>query len=147
MAVVPLAPLRALPAAPAETRADGVSEFLDGLLELPVASWLRIGRELMADREGLTVRRAAWSELEEAIGMNDLTLAAWNTRDSLDTVVCLVSRTMPRWSRDERCQFAAAHGAAEAVALALRTRAYVRPEVVRALYSPFAAFVNSSSPV
>jgi hypothetical protein len=145
MALVALLPLSAGLAASAEANVDGVSEFLDRLLELPVASWLTIGRELMADRQGLAVRQAAWSDVEEAIGTHDLALAAWQVRDALETVVSLVSRAVPQWSRDERCQFAATHGAADAAALALQARAHVRPDVVRILQSPFAPFVEFSS--
>lgn len=140
--VIPLPPLGPGPAAPAETGLDSVSEFLDGLLELPVGSWLAIGRALMAAREGLAVRQAAWSDVEDAIGTHDLALAAWDVRDALESAVYLISRRVPRWSREERCQFAAAHGAAEAAALALLAREHVRPEVVRILCSHFAPLVK-----
>jgi hypothetical protein len=140
MAVIVPAPLSPVLAIPAETGLDAVSEFLVGLLELPMASWLTIGRELMTDRHGLAVRQAAWSDVEEAIGAHNLAYSAWRVRDALETAVFLVSRRVPRWSRDERCQFAATHGAASAAALALRACAYVRPDVVRILCSPFAPF-------
>jgi hypothetical protein len=130
---------------PAETALDSVSEFLDGLVELPVASWLTIGRALMADREQLAVRQAAWSEVEEAIAAHNLAPAAWEVREALETAVFLVSRPVQCWSREERCQFAATHGAAEAAALALRARAHVRPETARTLCSPFAPFLGFSS--
>ena len=145
LAVVALPPLSPHHAARAEAELDGVSEFLDDLVELPVVSWLTIGRELMADRQGLAVRQAAWSDVEEAIAAHDHALDAWHVRDALETIVCLVSRPVPQWSRDERCQFAATHGAADAAALALRARAHVRPDIVRVLCSPFARFVTFSS--
>jgi len=126
-------------AAGAALELGSVSAFIDGLVELPVSSWLTIGRELMADREGLAVRQAAWTDVEEAIAAHSLALAAWEVRDALETAVCLVSRAVQRWSRDERCQFAATHGAADAAALALRASAHVRPDCVRVLCSPFGA--------
>ena len=142
MAAVPLPPPSRGTALRAETELDGVTEFLEGLLELPMASWLAIGRALIADRQGLAVRQAAWSDVENAIGSYSLAHAAWHVRDALETVVCLVSRPVQDWSRDERCQFAAAHGAGEAAALALRARAHVRHDIVRILCSPFAQFIR-----
>lgn len=144
MAVVALPPPSRGVAARTETDLDGVTAFLDGLFELPLASWLAIGRALIADRQGLAVRQAAWSDVEDAIGTYNLAVAAWHVRDALETVVGLVSRPVPGWSRDERCQFAAAHGAGEAAALALRARAHVRHDIVRILCSPFAPFLDFS---
>ena len=115
-----------------------VSEFVDSLVEVPLETWLAIGRNLVADRNGLAVRQAGWGKVETAVREGDLGLAAWSVRDALDTVAFLASRHASRWSREERCAFAATQGAAEAAALALLVRARIRDETVRALCAPFA---------
>jgi hypothetical protein len=99
----------------------------------------------MVNREQSVVRQAAWCAVEEAIAAHGLALAACEVRDALETAIFLVSRPVQRWSRVERCQFAATHGAAETAALALRAGAHVRPGTIRTLCSPFTPFVGFSS--
>lgn len=117
---------------------DAVNGFVDRLVDLPPFMWLSIGRGLMADREGLLVRQTAWSDVEAAIRENGLDMAAWYARDGVETAACLVSRRVPRWSREERCAFAATHGAAEAATLALLAHQHISPERLRVLCAPFA---------
>ena len=125
---------------PAEDAAlESVNGFIDRLVESPLVVWLAIGRRLMADREGLGVRQKAWSDVEEAIRENGLGMAAWYARDGVETAACLVSRRMMRWSREERCAFAATHGAADAATLALLASPHIPKESLRILHAPFAA--------
>lgn len=124
-----------------------VNEFVDRLAELPLISWLTIGRELSADRS-LSVRQAAWIDVETAIAAQRLGMAGWYVRDAIETAICLASRQKSRWSREERCHFASAHGAAEAAALALLARRHVPTESLRALCAPFRReFENQQPPV
>ena len=117
---------------------DVVNQFVDRLLDLPLSTWLAIGRDLMADRDALAVRQRAWTELESAIASAGLGILAWYTRDAVETVVCLVSRDRACWSREDRCRCAATHGAAEAAALGLLGRAHISADTLRVLCAPFA---------
>jgi len=143
-ALVSVPPSRPALAAPAPTVLDNANYFIATLLELPLAAWLTIGRGLIADHESLTVRQSAWSDVEAALSAYGLAVDAWHVRDTLETAVCLVSRQMPCWSRDERCQLAATHGAAEAAALALMAGPHLRVDIIRSLTAPFAPFTKSS---
>ena len=136
--IIPLPPVIAEPSAALSAALEDVDGFIDRLVESPLLVWLTIGRRLMADREGLTVRQSAWTDVDAAIAANGLGVAAWYTRDTVETAVCLVSRRMTRWSREERCAFAATHSAAEAASLALLARAHIPAESLRVLCAPFA---------
>lgn len=116
-----------------------VDSFVDRLVELPLFMWLAIGIELMAEPEGLVVRQRAWCDVEAAIAEAGLGITAWHVRDAVETTACLVSRRQSRWSRAERCRFAATHGAADAAALALLAQPHIPAETLRVLRRPFAA--------
>lgn len=138
--------LRALPfsgsAQPREMAPLGsVDTFLDQLVDLPLAEWLMIGEALVADRDHVAVRRRAWDELEETLLRSRLGLAVWEIRDAVDTAAFIATRESHRWSRHERRTFAAAHGAAEAAALALLVRGDLPTDTYRALTAPFAASI------
>ncbi|HET9730858.1 MAG TPA: hypothetical protein VFR41_15610 [Acidimicrobiia bacterium] len=114
-----------------------VDDFLGYLYEWPLAAWLTIGRELSASGS-LHSRRLAWMDVEVAITDHRLEIAAWRVRDAIETAVCLASRKSSRWSREERCVFAAAHAAAEGAALALLVQRYIPAESLGALCAPLA---------
>ena len=119
-----------------------VDAFLDRLVELPLSTWLTIGAELMADRDGLVVRQRAWSDVEAAIARFGLGITVWHLRDAVHTAAYLVSRHISCWSREERCRFAATHGAADAAAASLLAHAHIPVECLRVLYRPFAASID-----
>ena len=135
----------ALPTGGAELAVTGeqalgdVHAFLDRLIELPLPKWLAIGSELMADRQGLSCRQAAWSGVEAAIADLGLGLRAWYTREAVETIAFLVSRRVSRWSHNERCRFAATHGAADAAALSLLVQPHIPAGTLRILCEPFVA--------
>ncbi|HKW10962.1 MAG TPA: hypothetical protein VJO33_11335 [Gemmatimonadaceae bacterium] len=118
--------------------------FLDQLVELPSAKWLAIGEALVADRDGIPVRQRSWEEVDATLIRGRLGLAVWRVREAVDTVAFLATREWPRWSRHERRVFAAAHGAAEAAALALLARDELPVEAYRALTAPFASCVPAT---
>jgi hypothetical protein len=64
-------------------------------------------------------------------------VAAWYVRDAVETAAFLARRQMYRGSREERCLFAAAHGAAEVATVALLAREHVSTESLCALCAPF----------
>jgi len=128
----------AQPSRELETELASTDGFIDALVDLPLESWLAIGRDLVADRNGLSVRQDAWADVEAAITRRDLGMTVWSVRDALDTAAFLASRHASGWSREKRCAFAAAHGAAEAAALSVLVRADIPAESLRALCGPFA---------
>lgn len=113
--------------------------FLDRLVDLPLAEWLAIGESVVADRDRLPVRQRAWDELEAKLLSDRFGLAVWRVRDAVDTAAHIASRELHDWSRAERGMFAAAHGAAEAAALALLARDVLSTETYHALTAPFAS--------
>jgi hypothetical protein len=117
------------------TQADA---FVDRLVEIPLAGWVAVGRSITNDRARLSVRRQACHRLDAILDQGALGLSAWGVRDAVETAGFLVSRSAPRWSRDERTMFAAAQVAAETAALALLARAYLSGGILRLLLSPFA---------
>ena len=134
-----LPPLSSELPATTEAALDAAMRFMDRLVELRLRDWLAVGRRLIADREGLAVRQRAWMEVDAAIGAHGLALAAWHMREALETAAFLVSQTASRWTREERRQFAATQGAAEAAALALLAQTHTRTDTVRTLWEPFAS--------
>lgn len=124
----------------------GVNAFVDRMVDLPLSTWLTIGETLMADREGLVVRQRAWNEVEAAIAEAGLGMPAWHVRDAVETAAYLVSRYMRCWSREERCRFAAAQGAADAAALSLLAQAHISTETLGTLVEPFTADIHLPSP-
>jgi len=119
---------------PALTR---VNEFADRLAALPVEEWLDIGRSEIAAPARASLRSTAFALLEAAIAANGLGIAAWYARDTVETSVCLATGgTSCRMARDRRVM-AAAHGAAEAAALALLARDVLAPTDFAVLLAPF----------
>jgi hypothetical protein len=129
-AIAPLTPSEKPPLA-------DVDAFVYRLVELPFSEWLAIGQSVVSDRSGIPVRRSAWALVDAAITKQGLAVAAWYVRDAVDTAAFLVSRRVPSWPRDGRRMFAAAHGAAEAAALALLARAHMSLESLSILCAPF----------
>ena len=121
-----------------------VDAFLHRLVDLPLAHWLAIGEALVADREYVPVRQRAWDKLESDLNDRRLGVAAWQVRDAVDTAAHIASRESHHWLSHDRACFAAAHGAAEAAALALLARDQLPIETYRALTAPFAACVAAA---
>lgn len=117
-------------------------DFLERLVEFPLSSWLAVGRTLIGERAALIVRQRARSEVDGVIDDRGLDVLAWYLRDALETTVWCASQRSDGWSREERREFAAAHGAAESTALALLTRPHLSAEAFGALYAPFAGSVT-----
>lgn len=122
-----------------EPALERVNAFVDRLVELPLSTWLTIGGELISDRQGLAVRQSAWCDVEVAIADVGLAITAWCARDTVETAAYLVSGHMSRWSREERCRFAATQGAADAAALSLLAQPHIPVETLRILCGPFVA--------
>jgi hypothetical protein len=120
---------------------EGVAGFLDHMAEWPLAFWLTIGRELSASGT-LLARQLAWADVEAALADQRLELAAWHVRDAIETTICLASGQRSRWSREERCAFAAAHGAAEGAALAMLVGKSIPANSMRVLCAPFATLLE-----
>jgi hypothetical protein len=115
--------------------------FVDGLCDLPLESWLAIGRAAMVNR-GSDAYAGAWSAVEHAIAQQNLALAAWHIRDEIETLAYLACHSgVPVW-RSDRPAFAAAHGAVEDAALALLVRDYVSVADVDRLCAPFASYAS-----
>ena len=126
---------------------ERVDAFLDRLVELPLASWLAVGESVVADRERLPVRQRAWDELEAKLVHGQLGMTIWSVRDAVDTAAYIACHESHGWSRREREVFAAAHGAAEAAALALLARDHLSKETYRALtaaFTPWLVFAEST---
>ena len=102
-------------------------------------------RELSAPGS-LDVRQRALTDVANAIAEQGLEMVAWYVRDTIETAVCLASRQSSHWSREDRCRFASAHGAAEAAALALLARHHIAIESLCALCAPFAKPLESEEP-
>jgi hypothetical protein len=113
--------------------------FVERLGDLPLESWLAIGRAVTASRSAASYS-GAWPAVEQAIARQDLGLAAWHIRDDIETLVYLVSHAGELVSRADRSVFAAAHGAAEDAALALLVRDHVSADKVDRLCAPFASY-------
>ena len=118
-----------------------VNAFADQLVALPLSTWLAIGETIASDRDGLPVRRNAWDTVDTAIADHGLGISAWYVRDTVDTAAFLVSRGTSQWSGRERRVFAAAHGGAEAAALALLARVHLSADVLNILLAPFVGSV------
>jgi len=114
--------------------------FIERLCDLPLDSWLAIGRAVVAARSK-TAYASAWSSVENAIAKRDLGLAAWHVRDDVETVAYLASHSGAPLSRGNRPVFAAAHGAAEDAALALLVQSSISSADLELLCAPFWAQV------
>src|SRR5262249_33673562 len=114
--------------------------FIQRLCDLPLHSWLAIGRAVIAARSE-TAYASAWSSVERAIAKRDLGLAAWHVRDDVETIAYLASHSADQLSRSDRPVFAAAHGAAEDAALALLVQSSIASVDLELLCAPFATQV------
>jgi hypothetical protein len=114
-----------------------VNAFADRLTALPIAEWLEVGRSESIDSAGMAQRATAFAILEAAIAAHGLGIAAWYARDTVETSACLAGCGMPCWTARERRLMAAAHGAAEAAALALLARDVLAPTDFAVLIAPF----------
>lgn len=129
-----------------ESDLSSIDNFVAALGDLPLSRWLTIGRGLTADRDGLAARQRAFCVVETAIEAAGLGIVAWYARDAVDTVACLVGRRAARWSRADRCSFAATHGAAEVATLAMLARERIPAEMLETLCAPFATVIDTHSP-
>ena len=114
-----------------------VNAFADRLRALPLADWLDVGRSEVADPARASQRATAFAIVDAAIATHGLGIAAWYARDTVETAVCLATSGVPRETARERRLMAAAHGAAEAAALALLARAVIAPMDFATLFAPF----------
>lgn len=114
-----------------------VNAFADHLAELPVSVWLDVGRTLVDDFSIYARRATPFAILEATIHDRGLAVAAWYVRDAIDTSAHYAASTMPRWTRRERRDFAAAHAVAEEAALALLARSHLSDEDYSTLFAPF----------
>lgn len=121
-----------------EPTLDRVNAFVDRLAELPVATWLEIGRTLAGDLEAQAARSTARAILDATLADRELGLAAWYAKDAVETSAFLASHSAGRLSSADRRAFAGAHGAAEVAALALLAEDHLSAEDFTALYFPFA---------
>ena len=120
--------------------------FADWLAELPLASWLDIGRALAADRDQRSARCTAWAILDAAIADRGLCVAAWYVRDAVDTSALLALGGDCHGSLSERRTFAIAHRAAEEAALALLACEQLPANDFAVLYEPFARLRTRVTP-
>jgi hypothetical protein len=143
-----------LPATPegADFTADQVpaivsaNAFIDALAELPLATWLDIGRSLADGRPNSAARDAARASLTTAIHDCELDVAAWYVRDAVETCACLVFSVARTCSTHDRCAFDAARGAANDCALGFLAREGLASESLRALSAPFARAIELKTP-
>jgi hypothetical protein len=111
--------------------------FIEHLCDLPLESWLAVGRAVIASRDEAAYANA-WRAVQQAIAKHDLGLAAWHLRDQIETLAYLASHSGMPLSREDRPVFAAAHGAAEDAALALLASSNVSAANLALLCAPFA---------
>lgn len=117
-----------------------VDVFVDRLAELPIDVWLDVGRSLLGHNSTVGQRATAFAILEATIGAYGLGLAAWYTRDAVETSAFLASKSVSRWTSEGRCTFAAAHAAAEDAALAVLARDKLAARDFALLVAPYASF-------
>lgn len=116
---------------------EAVHTFVDRLTDLPLDSWLEVGRTVLTDIGG-PHRARAFMLVSAAIAEHGLAVDAWYVRDAVETSVCIACAGHGCWTGDDRIAFAAAHGAAGAAALALLARQYISVDDMHALSDPFA---------
>ena len=121
-----------------------VNAFVDRLAELSVQEWLEIGRARVADRDLAGRRATAFAVLEATVGARDLGVAAWYTRDAVETSSFLATCAVRRWTSAERRMFAAAQAVAEDAALALLAHDELPSAEFETLLTPFEHLVPQS---
>jgi len=112
--------------------------FVERVGDLPLTSWLAIGRAVMAAGVDSAEGAASWTNVERAIADHRLELAAWHVRDAVETIAYVASHSTALLSRADRRVFAAAHGAAEEAALAVLVRRHLPDGDFDRLCAPFA---------
>lgn len=122
-----------------------VNDFVERLAEVPLATWLDVGRSLERQSESGSKRSTAWGILDATIAARGLGMDAWYAREGVETSAFLASRSAPTWTKTNRRLFAAAHSAAEEAALALLAREHLSSEDFYLLYAPFAARIPATS--
>ncbi len=118
-----------------------VDEFVDRLASLPFATWAEIGAGVSGDRDLLARRATAHTLLDAILADRQLLVTAWYVRDAVDTAAFLASRTAITPKSAQRRLFAAAHGAAEAAALALLAADHLARADRDVLCEPFAEYL------
>jgi len=119
-----------------------VNAFADRLAELPVLSWLTVGRTLIDNPSIYTQRETPYAILEATINDRALAMAGWYVRDAIETSAYYASHSIVTWTSRERRAFAAAHAAAEEAALAILAQEYLNAEDFASLSAPFAGLVS-----
>lgn len=120
-----------------------VHRFVDALCELPLAHWLRIGRRVAGDQQGVAVRVATRALLDRVLVEQRLGIAAWHVRDAVETVAFLATRTAPPLSRAERRELMTAQDAAEEAALALLAREHLPEAAYETLGRAFSTLLSA----
>jgi len=116
--------------------------LVDALAELPISSWVDIGRLLLAEHDGLATRVTARAALDAVIADRPLRVAAWYALDALETAVFLARRGGLRRSFAERQALDAACDAAQDAALALLALPRLAAADFDVLCRPFAQHVR-----
>ncbi len=135
---LPLPPHVALLTELQESALVQTKAFVERLADLPLESWLAVGRAVTGHRAS-DAYASAWTAVEQAIAQQKLGFAAWHVRDDIETLAHLTIRSGAPLLRRDRPLFAAAHGAAEDAALALLVREHVSPAHVALLCAAFAS--------
>jgi hypothetical protein len=134
---LPLPPQVAELAANDEPPLAAVNAFADRLADLPLSSWLAVGKSLVDNPTAYAHRATPFAILEATINDRGLAVAAWYVRDAIDTSAHYASHTTTRWTSRDRRAFAAAHAVAEETALALLARPHLSADDYSALCAPF----------
>ena len=126
----------------AEPALGPVTAFADRLAELPVLTWIAVGRSLIESPSMHPLREARCAILEATIGAQNLTVAAWYARDTIETAAHYASGDTTGWTAAHRRTFEAAWAAAETAAIALVARPFLSAEDFSALCAPFAELLS-----
>lgn len=121
-----------------EPALSAANAFVERVGDLPLTSWLAIGRAVMGAGVDSADRAASWTSVERAIADHRLELAAWFVRDAVETIAYMASHSAALLSRPDRRVFAAAHGAAEEAALAVLVRRHLLDADFDRVCAPFA---------
>jgi hypothetical protein len=130
-------------------RSAAVRAFVDALFELTLADWLDAGRRVLAERTSTIEHDATRARLSAAVESARLAVAAWEVCDALETAAYVACPHPENLTRATRRRFAAAHAAAEDMAVAI----LVGDELARgdrailfAAFSPAASSRRDRSP-
>ena len=126
----------------AEPALGPVTAFADRLAEVPASSWRAVGRSLIESPSIHPLREARCAILEATISAQNLTVAAWYARDTIETAAHYASGDTTGWTAADRRTFETAWAAAETTAIALVARQFLPAEDFSALCSPFAELLS-----